>query len=121
MIGVPLGCAAFAGVGTCLIARRDFTRKVTWWATAVCAALVGVVSLFVLYLSVLAFLGTAAVHLGARRLAPRAEPGPCHLGRRAPRWARSGRTDDERGAERHVTGIRSGKEAPGCLFATAIR
>ncbi|WAX76740.1 hypothetical protein [Streptomyces sp. KMM 9044] len=43
VIGVSLDCAAFAGVGTCPIARRDFTRKVPWWATAACAALAGVV------------------------------------------------------------------------------
>ncbi|MEU3148300.1 MULTISPECIES: hypothetical protein [unclassified Streptomyces] len=48
VVGVPLGGAAFAGVGTRPTARRGFTRKVTRRATAVCAAPAGVLSLFVL-------------------------------------------------------------------------
>ncbi|MFE7815968.1 hypothetical protein ACFU5P_29320 [Streptomyces sp. NPDC057433] len=76
VVGVPLGGAAFAGVGTRPTARRGFTRKVPRRATAVCAAPAGVLSLSVLSLSVPVFPGTAAVRPVARRPTPHAGRAP---------------------------------------------
>ncbi|OLT36063.1 hypothetical protein BJF79_31560 [Actinomadura sp. CNU-125] len=68
LVGIPAGSAAFAGIITYLLTRRDFKGPVAALVTAVAAVLTGASSLFVLYLAPFVFLVTAAIYLVIRTL-----------------------------------------------------
>ncbi|MEU6036114.1 hypothetical protein ABZ801_11965 [Actinomadura sp. NPDC047616] len=62
------GCAAFAGVVTYALVGRDLRGGARVAAALGSAVLVGLASVFVLYLSVAAFLACAVAYLVTRRL-----------------------------------------------------
>lgn len=68
IVAMLTGCAAFAGAVTYALVGRDLRGGSRVAAALISAVLVGVTSLFVLYLSVLAFLACAAAYLVVRRL-----------------------------------------------------
>ena len=69
IVAVIGGCGVFAGVLTYVVLRRDLARRSHVVGAAVgCGVVVGLVSAFVVYLAVLAYLGTVVVYLVARRV-----------------------------------------------------
>ncbi|RSN64208.1 MULTISPECIES: hypothetical protein [Actinomadura] len=68
IVAVLAGCAGFAGVVTYLLVGRDLRGGARVAAAVGAAVLVGLASIFVLYLAVAAFLACGAAYLVARRM-----------------------------------------------------
>ncbi len=70
VIAMIVASAAFAGGVAFVVTRGDLQGEGRAVAAVVCALLVGITSLYIPYLPVLAFLGVVVVHLILRRLVP---------------------------------------------------
>ncbi|WP_329246747.1 hypothetical protein OG417_52270 [Actinoallomurus sp. NBC_01490] len=68
VIAIPVGSAVFAGAVTYAVTDRNLKMRTRVAASLLSAFLVGATSLFVLYLSVFAFLVTMVGYLVMRRL-----------------------------------------------------
>lgn len=68
MLAIPVGSTAFAGGGTYAIVGRDLKGASRAAVALISAIAVGAAAVFVLYLSVAAFLACAVAYLVVRRL-----------------------------------------------------